>query len=352
MIRSIEQIINQMREELKSENSELAQFPKYGNLYTIYKAISSLVQEQDNKISNLNNNLYLSTATGEYLDAKGLENGFKRSLGIKARGTAFTLSNKSLTLKKGTVLTNYQNNTQYVVTNDIYITANVRTLIEIESLLPSREGNILAGSVLKSEGFINVDFVIGSSYNTLSNTYIGNISNGQDIETDEEFRSRILNKLNNLNSNSTAVYTDLISIKYGIPIYSIKENTPGLGYVTIYVSETNTNTLNSLKKEINLIKPLGINILLKSYNLNTVDISIVVRTLLTNIQTLENNINIQINNIFNSVYITEGITKEELASKILIINGVDNVRIISPVRDLPKEEGKIYTLGNLSILYE
>lgn len=350
MIRSIETILEQLKANLQSSNSELADFPQYGNLYAIFRAIGSTIVEQDVSINTLTSNLFLSTATGSSLDAKAREFNIIRKLGTPASGGIVCLGTNN-NIPPNTVLTESNSGLQFLVTDRI-ILSNSRSFGSIKCTEFTPLGNLRAGTELVSSLFPNTKFIVGTSYNTFTSTYNGGLIGGSIREEDDVLRTRILETLQSLSlSTIEALRLSALNIN-GITKVAVVENQPSLGYITIYINNSQTNILKTVETELNLIKPVGVAINVKTFTNIPIDINLSISTLSsTNTAQLNNSIIDAIQTYITSLNEGDTLTREAIAGSVLRLPNIINVNILAPSSNIVTSENEVPVLNNINISY-
>jgi len=350
-IRTVEQIIEQMRTSLVDDNSELANFPEYGNLYAIYRSIAIAIAEQDTKIDTVSSNLFLNTATGEALDAKVREFNISRRLGTSATGGIIILGNVQ-SIPANTILTDNQTGLQFVTINRIVVTSQ-RGVGSIEATEFSPLGNLRAGRELFSSLFPNIRFIIGTSFDPFFSTYRGDLVGGSYRETDSELRSRIISTLSSLSSSTVqAIELSTLNIN-GISRVAVIENSPGLGYITVYINNSQQSIVNKVTRILNTIKPIGVAIQVRAFESVAVDINLTITTFSsTSTVSLNNRINSALQSYFNTIGQNSTLTKEAIAGVVLNVPGVVNVAVTNPTDNITINSNEILTLNTTNITYK
>ena len=350
MIRSIETIIDQMRAELESSNSELANFPNFGNLYSIFRAVGSTIIEQDVALDTLNSNLFLTTATGDSLDAKANEFNIQRKLGTPSAGGIICLGS-SINIPPNTILTDPKTGLQFSVTERIII-GGTRGVGSIKCTEFTSSGNLRPGVELLSSVFSNIKFIVGNSYDPFTSSYKGGLVGGSSREEDAELKTRILTTLNSL-SLSTLDAIELAALNInGITKVSVVENEPSLGYITVYINNSQTNTIKLVEQQLNLVKPVGVALQVKTFNNILIDVNLSISTFSnTNTSLLNNSIVDAIQTYINSLNQGDTITRESLAGSILKLGSVNNVNILTPASNILIKSNEVASLNNINISY-
>lgn len=349
-IRTIDQIIDRARSVLEAENSELATFPEFGNLYAIYRSIAALVAEQDSKIDVLDDSLFLSTATGDALEQKAAEFGVSRRLGETAKGDVIVVGANTI-IPINTILTNPNTNFQYRTLARVTSRSN-RVAVSVESLQRSEDANLPAGTILRSSLFPAVQFTVGSVYNPILNIYEGNITGGATRESDILLRARTENNIRSIATGNRLAIREAAIDAGGISRVSVSENEPSLGFVTVYVDTRNQDVIRNLKITLDDVKPIGTSIIIKSYQVINIDVvlSITVRStedttnLIQNIQSL-------LDSYITGLDTGEVLTKESIAGVVFQNSRVTNVEVVSPTTRTELGSNQLFALRDLQVRF-
>lgn len=182
--------------------------------------------------------IFLRYATGNWLDEKAYEYGYTRGAGERASGNVtFYLSSPpstDYTIYEGTTLLNKENGLTYILTDDVTFTP---------------EDTSVTGFVIAAD--------VGTKYNCPENTIttfdteqtiradckVTNFSsfvNGEDVESDESLRTRILENLRGGNFGSISYYKGICEelenvhdVKFIDPIYLNQKYGDGRHTITV-----------------------------------------------------------------------------------------------------------------------
>lgn len=349
-MRTIEGILDQMRQALEEVNSDLASFPQYGNLYSIFRAVAASVLEQDVKLDSINSSLFLNTATGEDLDSKAREFNLTRRQGSYAVGNITILGTASI-LPSKLVLTEASTGLQFTLDNQISIISN-KAIGSITSTQYTDLANLPAGTELFSSIFANTRFIVGNYFDPITSTYKGSLIGGSDKESDTSLKQRISNTIQSLALSNTQTLTLAAQNIPGIAKISIVENEPSLGYITVYISNNETKFLKLVKNELDLIKPIGTALQVKSFINVDLDININIETF-NNLNTLElqNTIKLNVQSYINSLNPGSTLTREAIAASVLKSKDVFNVTVATPTSNITFKNNELINLKNFSIGY-
>ena len=355
MAKTIDEILDNIRTVLKEENSELANFPEYGNLYIIFRSLASVISEQDAELDSMYDSLFINTSNDKNLDQRAKEYGLERQKGTKAYGSVIVENslpisgNFNTKIKRGTILLNPFTNKQYMVLKDVSL-VGFRTLLEVESLEESSDSNLIAGTKLISNFYRNSNFIVGDTFNQLTNQYEGDIVGGSEKETDSLLRARILEVIK-IKQSSTIRAIELAARSVrGVNNVLIEENVPTSGYINVFIDNTNFNVINEVKLRVERAKPLGVILSVKSFENTPININLTVS--LYNQEDLANkdaNIKSSITNFVSNL--DQNFSKESLAGLILNNRYVRNVQVISPSSSLTISAKQKFVTGSISIQY-
>lgn len=350
-IRTIEEIIDQFRTSLEQDNSDLATFQRFGNLYTIFRAVGLVIQEQDVKIDILQDNLFLNTATGDALDRKALEFNIRRLPGRPASGGIIVIGSP-VTLPADLIISDPISGLQFRLLNRVKLLNN-RSKGTIECVENTPIGNLVAGTRLTSSLYPSHQFIVGSRFDVVSNNYVGNLIGGAYREEDDELRERVTSTLQTLAlSTIDAIRNAALNIN-GVSKVSVKENSPALGYITVYVNTNDRTTIKQLENRLNLIKPVGTALRVTSFSTVNVDVELVVTTFnRTQVRDLTRQIQDAVQQYITDISLNSTLTKEGLAGAVLQLGPVANVEVVNPVNSIVINDEQLLNLGTINITYK
>lgn len=228
-----------------------------------------MVKEEDDYSEQLDKRL-IDTATGIDLDVTCADKALKRKDATKATGEVKITGVNGSIIKKGYIVINSSTATEYEVLEEKTI-ENISTTVKIRCNKAGIIGNCEVGQINK----------FGEEYTGLSKVEnLKNISNGKDIETDEEFRTRVLDYIrkpriswNQYVFEDKAKEVEKVEHAHCIPRFN------GAGTVKLVITEKNTETVSEeLKKKVKDYIDLeiisDINLVIEGVQINKVDIVI------------------------------------------------------------------------------
>lgn len=333
-LRSVNQVISAFRRYISSIDPKLSLFPAYGNLYIIFRAISSIITSQEYTFLEEINKYRLSKAKGEILDQLGKEFGLTRLLGSKASGGVL-ISGATQYIRKGTILVNVTQDLEYEITSNIRLVNNIETMAPVISLIKSSRANLREGTYLYSRAYPNHKFIVGT-FRNFNNEISGPIIGGLDKESDSDFRARIIGKLNgSINPSSHInIFTTLKSLEYVGDLF-IREHWPVPGIVTIYSNIKDKMLLEDLNKTLYTMRPLGVSIIHRPILRYSVDVEIRVDIDRDqSIDRVDSYLDSEVHNYFSSMSIGETLNRSKLQSALSGNNLIKSLLILKPESDV------------------
>ncbi len=348
-MRTVNEIINSLKEYLISLNSTLGNFKQYSNIYVLLRAIALIVAEQDFLVESAKESFYLRTAKGIDLDKRATDIGLTRFEGNYAEGTIFISSSSTTSLPKGLVLSTATRATQWELTEST-VSSITEKIVQVKCLTTGFV-NLEAGSILTSILYPSVRFVVGS-FKDIKGNYTGAIISGSDREIDEAFRSRIITHLKSYNRFSKSYLLNKLTTIPNLNRVLIKENEEANGIVSIYIDSQDARVKDLVKEIIDENLVLGIVYKIKSLKYSYITIGLDVRvSATTNLGTLEDNIKTTILNFIDGVEIGKNIEAQEIGAAILNLPGVRGVVINQPSNFLTPTKGTLFKVSDFLINY-
>lgn len=347
--RTINEVINSFKKRLVALSSPLANFNSYSNTYILFRAIASVLTEQDTRMLNSINESFLSTATGRNLDRRAEDFGFYRTGGSKAKGSILIKSNRDLVIKRGSILSNASNSAQYELIHDVQVKAG-ETPGKIISIAYGSIFNLTAGTKLYSSIY-DLDITIGYTRDPLTDRALGDLVDGRTQETDEEFRSRILSVIRRDKSDTGSlsyIRDNLLRLSYISKVF-IYNHKPVPGYFSVYVDTRDSKHINSISNVIDSIKPVGSLALVKPLKLASVSIKVECEGVSSvNAQSVKDSISSSIYEYMSSLSLGQPLLISEL--KNICYQNYPKSRVVSPVTDIFIDSESLLSLSSLQVL--
>ena len=322
---SYEEILKRMKEEYKELSGY--EVPHLSDIDIRLKILAGEIYKEQVNLEFIKNQMFVQTATEEYLDYHGVERGIVRKAAVSATGkVTFSVLEPlttDLVIPKNTIVSTSTNNPLRFYTNNIaYITAGKKEVtVNCTAEISGADSNVVAGA-------INVLITSIPGINAVTNTYA--FVGGADKETDEQLRKRIINSYKSIsNGTNQAFYESLAMSIEGVTSVSVVPRAIGTGTVGVYISSNGDKPDDALvakvqsvmneEREINVdvrvigaskyLASLSVNIkVLEGYNFN--DVALKVKD--------------SIREYVSSLEIGQSLYENYVGKVILGVEGVDN----------------------------
>lgn len=327
--------------------TKFSNFAPYSDLHILFRAIASVLSEREVSINNVFNLFYIYYAKGAYLDKRSADYGIERLPGSKAIGYALVKCNsKDETIPVGAILSAPGAVLQYEVSKGANLSKGVEISLPIESLNLESEANLLAGTLLYSNFYPHVLFEVGR-YRLPNGQAQQGLTGAGEKESDESLRRRLLQWLIRGSPTSKASLLSLVSAIPGVGKVTIQEHNPIPGYITVYVSTSDSNILNLVRSKISVHRAAGILFFVSSIQRVSIDISLRVSV----IGSIDAAVLRSATNTFiNRLDVGYGLKLADLVSYISQTNtDIKSVEILSPALDILGRSGVTLTPGEILI---
>ena len=233
-MRTLEQIIDSVKLELSSNNSPLANFNKFSNLYVLFRTVAKSILEVESYVEEQSEQKYISGLSGSDLELKALEYGLQRnSEGAKAIGSVLVSSSLTTNAPFNIVLTDLESNNQFFLLSNVIADSNEK-VVTVQSV-ESKFVAIPAGTTLYSSLYPNVTFIVGSFRDTVTSLPQGDIIGGSEIEDDESLRRRIIQRMNSSYISTESGIVSSLLEEVNLERVYIKNNYPLTGYLSVFI---------------------------------------------------------------------------------------------------------------------
>lgn len=244
--RSLSDIQSTYFAALANSGSNLVVDTKEGSLaYTLARASAAVAAFLDNRLIDLQNNSLITNATGSRLDELL---GFisARQQPARATGSVLAISKTdSFTIPSGSTLVNVSSGLSFTTTSSSVTAVNLfESLINIRAVEYGSASNLVAGTQLYSADFPDVCFRVGATHTDI---YEGDLLGGQDIESDNAYRFRVLGLISNPSSSSSSSIVRLLRDYPLVDRAFVRTTVPGV--VEIWV-DANTTYTDAQRQEL------------------------------------------------------------------------------------------------------
>ncbi|MBQ7133976.1 MAG: baseplate J/gp47 family protein [Ruminococcus sp.] len=187
--------------------------------------------------------MFVSTATGEYLDKHALSRGLSRKEAGKASGevtfSVETVSDKDIVIDKGTVVsTSGESAVQYITDSAVTLYAGDQSVTaDVTAVEGGAKYNVVADKVC---------VLVTPPSGITAVTNAKSIKGGTDAETDEELRERVLSSYRDISNGTNAVYYQRLAQSVsGVHSASVVSKARGEGTINVYVCGKKNSPMNS-----------------------------------------------------------------------------------------------------------
>lgn len=271
--------------------------------------------------------MFLTTATGEYLDYHANQRGLTRKGATKAKGTVdfgtYSSAQRTLIIPKGTVVSTSDKNPVLFETDEeaTIMTGQVRTTVSCTALESGSNSNVRANRVN-----IIVTPVGDVSIVTNPTTFTG----GSDAESDEELRGRIEDTIKNVsNGANLAYYRKLVLSVEGVDSVGIIPQNRGVGTVDIFIGTKGTKASSELVSKVQSLideyKEINTDVLVQSASVLNFQVSLSVTVKPGyDIDNIRQNVTERLKEFVTSLGVGKNVYEADLADIIYHTDGVEN----------------------------
>ena len=290
------------------------------------------------------------TARGVYLDRHGMMRGISRIPAAKAAGTLrFSVDlapAADMTIPEGTVCMT-AGETRFQTTEAAVLRAGELAVdVPAEALEGGSGGNVTAGKVC---------ILTACPTAVTACTNPAAFSGGSDPETDEAFRERILESYQRLPNGANAAWYEQTAMNYpGTVAAKAVGRARGVGTVDVYVAAESglppVELLEGLQAVLQEKREIAVDVQVKAPAVKTVDVQVeVVPKNGAEYHAVKSEVEGCIANFFTGRLLGKPVLLAELGSRIYALEGVENYRLLAPVKDLTADETALPALGTLTV---
>lgn len=356
----LDELATEKIQELKDEGFVISNFNSGGVFYTILMIVLRLKIEMVELLRTVLNGMFLSHATGSWLDIKLADYGKKRKKPRKAQGHV-TLSRSApagaITIAKGHVFKtekdiNGEELRFFALTGAVLQGGSLSVDILVEAEKEGSRYNVPAGQISKSLTYI-------SGVDTITNAEDWITQEGSDVEVDEAARARGLRAWSELTHVAVKdAYLNVCEAITGVLYVTVNDQHPrGQGTVDVIITSTagvaSETLLGQVQAACEEIKAPDDNILVMSSEIVTQDITVTVTVPQSNDSTdIEDRVTQAISDLLK---LTKSRVLYELTHADLIhqiksdVSTVRNVIVTIPPEDVALTNDKVIMPGEITV---
>ena len=332
MSRTVEQILNDIKTHFADTPLESAA-NNTGNLYSLMRGMALTCFNQEQIIQQIIDTKLISTVFGTQLDLYANTYGIVRRPGTSSFGSVLIKSSIQTALPIGTELQTVNGLLIFQTTKAVNIPVNKEITVPIVSITKSFDANLFSQVNLISPNFPQLNIVVGE-FRDPNNQIIGFLTGGSSSETDESLRNRVATYINNKGVVTLPTIKSIIQ-NYVSDVFFV-EGRPAAGYTTVYINTSDQLTIDLLKNKLEEIKPIGVLLIIKPIQYQSIDLSIDVildSFINDSVIIISNNIKQAINIFFSNLTIGESLIVNELSSFISSYTGYKN-KVNKPLNNI------------------
>lgn len=331
-----DEILGQMKEKFKQESGFEAD--DASDIGIRLRLLAGQLFSQSSDISFISKQLFLQSATGEYLDMHAQTRGILRKSATKAHGIArfFTTfeEHEDIAIPKGTVCAIVGDDAQrYVTTQDaVLLQGDLQVDVPIEAVNSGRNGNAAVQAITM---LVNPPQEITSVCNTTA------LTGGYEQESDLSLRRRLLESYRQTANGANLQYYKEIAMQNPRVIASNAiGGLRGAGTVDVFIDTTEEDYeyINEIIEEVNIsfetVREIGVDV--KAFECGVAWDMVVVHIKPKegyNVEEIISKGKEEIREYVQSLNVGEDMRCSQLHNIVYNLEGVENYHIAAPVGD-------------------
>ncbi len=263
---SFDEILHNMIEEYESKAK--CKINDESDIMLRLKVLSGELYKQNVQADFVLRQIFVNTATGEYLDMHAQRRGLDRKEAIKAKGEvtfyADVAPTENLTISAGTIVcTSSDEAIRFITDEDVIMHHTGRTVTApVTAQIAGKSGNVEAGAVS-----VIVTPVAGITSVKNLNAFEG----GENTESDENLRSRVLDSYKDISNGTNSVYYKRLAQSVdGVYSAGVYPRARGTGTVNVYVAAkggpVTSAVLNQVQSIMDVSRELNVDVLAANAN--------------------------------------------------------------------------------------
>ena len=359
MIRSFSDVLDDLMSELVARTPFTNLHPSAA-IRGLLEVIAKVAADLYGLVKVVMRQSYVQTATGEWLDLKVREVGITRKPAIKTKVYLTFSCNapaaQNITIPAGTICKSQKDSSgkdyRFLTVNEAVLEKGQSSIVvEAEAEQPGNAWNVGQDTITRV-----VTRVTGINAVTNPEGYM--IREGSDPESDEQLRQRAIGTWETLGIGGTreAYRTWALSVP-GVIAASVLDDFPfGPGTVGVVILGENgaptPELINEVHQYIKGRKPLTADVRVLAPEIVTIDLTLeVTRYATAALDQVDTAIREAVEEYCRLLQLGEGLVLARLIDRIMDVDGVYNVRIISPVNDVPISVDRFLVVGELDITH-
>ncbi len=359
MIKTLAEILDDLMSELVTRTPFTNLHPSAA-IRGLLEVIAKVVADLYGLVKAVMGQSFVQTAAGEWLDLKVREMGITRKPAVKTR-VYLTFSRnapaeQNITIPAGTICKSRKDNSgndyRFLTLNEeVMEVGQTEAVVESEAEQPGTGWNVGQETITRM-----VTRVTGIDAVTNAVGYL--IREGSDPESDEQLRQRAIGTWETLGLGGTreAYRTWALSVP-GVIAASVLVDFPfGPGTVGVVILGENgaptPELINEVHQYIKARKPLTADVRVLAPEVVSIDLALEVTRYAAAAQNfVDTSVREVVGEYTRQLQLGEGLVLARLIDRVMDIDGVYNVRIVSPTADIPIGVDRFLVVGELEITH-
>lgn len=316
--------------------------------YDLIYPVAVQIYLVQSKISNLTDEVFALTATGDYLDRKVAEQGLERRAAKYAKGTVTLTGRAGEVVRAGSKVA--AENILFSVNETVSIPESGTIDVNATCTTGGSVGNVKAGEINR------FPVTLPGIYTVINKEAF---SGGYDAESDVELRDRYFEKVSRPNSSGNVNnYIEWAKEITGVGDVQVIPIWNGPGTVKVVITDSNIQPadeelINEVAAHIEENRPIGADVTVASAESLTINISVTIKK--NGVDDIQNAVETAIKNYLSTYALDkEYISYARIGSIILSISGVEDytdLTVNSGTDNIEITDGSVPVLGSV-IIYD
>ncbi|MDR1701334.1 MAG: baseplate J/gp47 family protein, partial [Sporomusaceae bacterium] len=337
------------------ESKKITDFNVGSVTRTILEAVAAIAEEVWHSLRLFVFKFFISTSEGEWLDKRLNDLGMERNQGSKAFGLLTfgrdTPSPLSVYIPAGTIATLQADTGElsYITQQDAVLNiGDLAVDVKAEAADPGTEYNLLPDTLLKQAGIA----ITGIEW-----VKIKLIGGGADIESDEEYKSRVPDYFDSLARGTGKSIAYAAQNVTGVKSVTMRENFPDKGWFTLYIDDgsgvANEALLHSVRAVVEDYRAFTVMYIIDTAKLKMFSAQLkLFYSVGINEEAVKKSVQEDIVKYINELKMGAPLYLADLIYLAKNIEGVENVRIISPVEDVVIADDELLRTNPAEVVIE
>lgn len=367
-LKTVSELMESAKQKLGDLGFRITNLRPGGVFYTLLEIASQGLADLFQLLRDLVPQMYVTGATGDWLDIKAAEFETYRRLAVKAQGMVVfgrAATGSNIVIPAGTVVAtpvdSQGNSYRYLVSSQAVMDATKTELpVQVEAEFAGAEFNVGAGQIKNI-----LTYIAGIDY--VRNTENWLVTPGTDDEDDETLRARARQKWYQLSTGGTReAYISWSQEIPGVVVVQVDDEHPrGQGSIDVIITSTagipTSDLITQVQNHLNIKKPLCANVLAAAPTPVTVNWTV---TLYVNkdhgeLGVIENQAREILDIMFRygdnsrpdikKISPAQGVIRAQAISNLMTIENVENVVISSPSADVPVSSRELAIKGTVNV---